>query len=195
MIEIQDDEELEYPVGPPPAVDQPDDRTVLCYRRIRYSERRLLIQLFQERGRFDDDGYYMAVIATGLTGWRHYYRRSGLVPWPGLADETPTSGMTQALVPSPQAAHVVSLLPEQQARLAQMRQVLALVERMPLTVPQDLAQAILSPSPETLLKNLNGLLTGPSTSPAPLLDGSIPAGIADANAAMKESPSLATAAA
>jgi len=137
----------------------------------------------------------MAVIATGLTGWRHYYRRSGPVPWPALGEETPPPGMTQALVPSPQAAHVVSLLPEQQARLAQMRQVLALVERMPLTVPQDLAQAILSPSPEALLKNWNGLSNGPSTSPAPSPDASTPAGIAGENAATKESPFLATAAA
>ena len=194
-MEIQDDEQLEYPVGPAPPADQSDDRTVLLYRRIRYSERRLLIQLFQERGRFDDDGYYMAVIATGLTGWRHYYRRSGPVPWPVLGEELPASGMTQALVPSPQAANVVALLPEQQTRLVQMRQVLALVERMPLTVPQDLAQAILSPSPEALLKNWNGLSNDPSISAALSPDASTPAGIAGENAATRESLSPVIAAA
>lgn len=183
---IEEDEELELSVGdPPPQVPataedpnpaQPeDDRTVFLFRRLRYSERQAFFQLFNNRGRTDMDGYNMAVIATCLKGWRRLMGKNGEIAFPAL-DEIKAETKLEDMRPGYPFWLPGTPLFEQR------RRVLAIVECLPLDITHNLAQSMLNPAPEALLKNWLKQSNGTNGSPPRPPDTAIPASIAEPSA-------------
>ena len=152
LFQIDEDEQCDYPV--------PGTSAVFMYRRIAYSEREELLQLFRQRGQLDQRGYDLATFGLAIQGWRHFCNRQGEIPFPRDAP-----------------------LLERRTRIAEA------MARVPIETAPELLARIRTPSPEDALERFFASLNGSAASGASAPATATPASSVARNALPAENPS------
>jgi hypothetical protein len=199
---LVDTELFEFPIGPPPAAGEPDDRTVLVWKRLSEQEQRELTELLTVRGQVLPVLLRDALIASALCGWRNLVGRkpSGeryALPWPppkaprDFRPQVPVGYATRGL---PGDVALDDLPPQ----LTHLLDVLAVLAQFPTnrnaqgeTILDQFYLTVMAHAPDAILKNFSAPWSANDASPASQASAT-PVGSAARSAARPAKPCPAT---